>query len=65
MSAMVKKVEQEYLTTKSACQFLGGVSRDFLDDLRRDGFLSFRKVGGVVLYRVSDIRKLIEAHRVY
>lgn len=65
MSAMVKKVEQEYLTTKSACQFLGGVSRDFLDDLRKDGFLSFRKVGGVVLYRVSDIRKLIEAHRVY
>ena len=65
MSSMVKKVEQEYLTTKSACQFLGGVSRDFLDDLRKDGFLSFRKVGGVVLYRVSDIRKLIEAHRVY
>ena len=65
MSAMVKKVEQEYLTTKSACQFLGGVSRDFLDDLRKDGYLSFRKVGGVVLYRVSDIRKLIEAHRVY
>ena len=39
MSAMVKKVEQEYLTTKSACQFLGGVSRDFLDDLRKDGCL--------------------------
>ena len=38
---------------------------DFLDDLRKDGFLSFRKVGGVVLYRVSDIRKLIESHKVY
>lgn len=65
MSVMVKKVEQEYLTTKSACQFLGGVSRDFLDSLRKDGCLSFRKVGGVVLYRVSDIRKLIESHKVY
>lgn len=60
----IKTVEQEYLTTSSARKFLGGVSRDFLDNLRESGQLSYRKVGGMILFRVSDIRKLVEGNKV-
>lgn len=58
-------IQQAYLTTKSAREYLGGVSRDFLDGLRESGQLSYRKVGGVILYRVQDINKLVERNKVY
>lgn len=63
--AKVEPVEQEYMTTKGVMDYLGGVSRDFVDDLKRSGRLPFCKIGHTILYKVSDVKKAIEKHRIY
>ena len=56
---------QEFLTNKSILSYLGGVSKDFVDDLRRTGELPYYKVRNTILYKVADVRKLIEKNKVY
>lgn len=64
-TSTIQELSQEYLTTKSLMVFLGGVSRDFVDDLRESGKLPYCKVGHTVFFRVKDVRNLIEKNRVY
>lgn len=61
----VETVGQEYMTTKGVMDYLGGVSRDFIDDLRRSGRLPFCKIGHTILYKVPDVKKAIEKYRIY
>ena len=56
---------QEFLTNKSILSYLGGVSKDFVDDLRRTGELPYSKVRNTILYKVADVRKMIEKNKVY
>ncbi len=56
---------QEFLTNKSILSYLGGVSKDFVDDLRRTGELPYYKVRNTILYKVADVRKMIEKNKVY
>lgn len=63
--AKVATVEQEYLTTKSLRECLGGVSKEFVAKLRADGKLPYRAVGGLLFYRISDVRRLVESGKVY
>lgn len=56
---------QEFLTNKSILSYLGGVSKDFVDDLRRTGELPYYKVRNTILYKVADVRKMIERNKVY
>lgn len=60
----IREQEQEFLTNKSILVFLGGVSKDFVDNLRETGQLPFYKVGNTILYKVKDVRRLVEKNRV-
>lgn len=56
---------QEFLTNKSILAYLGGVSKDFIKDLRESGQLPYYKVRNTILYKITDVRKMIERNKVY
>lgn len=60
----LKEADQEFLTNKTILAYLGGVSRDFIRNLRETGVLPFYKVRNTIFYKVSDVKKMIERHRV-
>ena len=60
----LKEVDQEFLTNKTILAYLGGVSKEFIKDLRESGVLPFYKVRNTIFYKVSDVKKMIERHRV-
>lgn len=60
----MKEIDQEFLTNKTILAYLGGVSRDFIRNLRETGVLPFYKVRNTIFYKVSDVKKMIEKHRV-
>ncbi len=55
---------QEFLTNKSILAYLGGVSKDFVEELRKSGELPYYKVRNTILYKVADVRRLIERNRI-
>lgn len=59
----MKEIDQEFLTNKTILAYLGGVSRDFIRNLRETGVLPFYKVRNTIFYKVSDVKKMIEKHR--
>ena len=60
----LKEQDQEFMTNKSILAFLGGVSKDFVKDLRESGELPYYKVRNTILYKVADVRKMIERNKV-
>ena len=60
----LKEQEQEFLTSKSLAVFLGGVSKDFIKDLRESGQLPTYKLRNTFLYKVKDVMRLIENNRI-
>ena len=60
----MKEIDQEFLTNKTILAYLGGVSREFIKDLRETGDLPYYKVRNTIFYKVSDVKKMIERHRV-
>lgn len=60
----LREQDQEFLTNKSILAFLGGVSKDFVEDLRKSGELPYYKVRNTILYKVADVRKMIERNKV-
>lgn len=60
----LKEVDQEFLTNKTILAYLGGVSKEFIKDLRETGVLPFYKVRNTIFYKVSDVKKMIERYRV-
>lgn len=60
----MKEQEQAFLTTKSLMAYLGGVSRDFVKDLRMSGELPYYKVRGTVLFKVKDVDRLVNKNRI-
>ena len=60
----MKEIDQEFLTNKSILAYLGGVSKDFVKNLRESGQLHFYKVNNTIFYKVSDVRRLIESNKV-
>lgn len=60
----MKEMDQEFLTNKSILAYLGGVSKDFVKNLRESGQLHFYKVNNTIFYKVSDVRRLIESNKV-
>lgn len=60
----LREQDQEFLTNKSILVFLGGVSKDFVKDLRESGELPYYKVRNTILYKVADVRKMIEKNKV-
>lgn len=63
-SITMKEVDQEFLTNKTILAFLGGVSKDFVKDLRESGQLHYYKVNNTIFYKVSDVRRLIEKNKI-
>lgn len=61
----MKEQGQEFLTNKSILAYLGGVSKDFVKDLRESGQLPYYKVRNTILYKITDVRKMIERNKVY
>jgi len=62
-TARVTSVESPWLTTKGVMDYLG-VSRDWVDDRRREGILPFFRVGNTVFMKVSDVDRMIEKRRI-
>ncbi len=60
----LKEVNQEFLTGKSLQAYLGGVSKDFVKDLRESGQLSYYRLRNTILYKVADVRRLVEKGKV-
>lgn len=60
----VKEENQKYLTGKTLQVYLGGVSKDFIKDLRESGELHFYKVRNTIFYKMSDVDKLVERGKV-
>lgn len=60
----LKEVDQEFLTNKTILAYLGGVSKEYIKDLRESGVLPYYKVRSTIFYKVSDVKKMIERHRV-
>lgn len=56
---------QEFLTNKSILSYLGGVSKDFIQDLRESGQLPYYKVRNTIFYKIADVRKMMERNKVY
>ena len=59
----LKEQDKEFLTTKSLSVYLGGVSKDFIKDLRESGELPYYKVRQTIFYKISDVKRLIENNR--
>ena len=59
----LKEVDQEFLTNKTILAYLGGVSKEYIKDLRESGILPYYKVRNTIFYKVSDVKKMIERHR--
>ena len=59
----LKEQDKEFLTTKSLSVYLGGVSTDFIKDLRESGLLPYYKVRNTIFYKISDVKRLIEHNR--
>ena len=59
----LKEQDKEFLTTKSRSVYLGGVSKDFIKDLRESGLLPYYKVRNTIFYKISDVKRLIENNR--
>ena len=59
----LKEADQEFLTNKTILAYLGGVSKEFIKDLRETGVLPFYKVRNTIFYKVSDVKKMIERRR--
>ena len=60
----MKEVDQEFLTNKTILSYLGGVSKDFIKDLRESGQLHYYKVNNTIFYKVADVRRLIEKNKI-
>lgn len=60
----MKEADQEFLTNKTILAYLGGVSKEYIKDLREAGILPYYKVRNTVFYKVSDVRRLIEKNKV-
>lgn len=59
----VLPVERIWFTTRDCMSYLG-VKRDFIDDLRESGKLSFHKVGHTIFVKKTDLDRLIEQGKV-
>jgi hypothetical protein len=59
----VQALERLYISNREAQIYLD-MSEDQLRHLRDDGHLKFCKIGRQILYRVSDIIRMVEKHRV-
>ena len=57
------QIPVKWLTTERACNYLG-VSRDFLDDLRKNAEITFYKVGHTIFFALDDLDKLILNNKV-
>lgn len=60
----MKEVDQEFLTNKTILAYLGGVSKDFIKDLRESGQLHYYKMNNTIFYKVADVRRLIEKNKI-
>lgn len=60
----LKEVDQEFLTNKTILVYLGGVSKEYIKDLRESGTLPYYKVRNTIFYKVSDVRKMVEKNRI-
>lgn len=60
----LKEVDQEFLTNKTILAYLGGVSKEYIKDLREAGIPPYYKVRNTIFYKVSDVRKMIEKNRI-
>lgn len=59
----MKEIDQEFLTNKTIMTYLGGVSKEYIKDLRESGILPYYKVRNTIFYKVSDVKKMIERYR--
>lgn len=60
----LKELNQEFFTNKSLQAYLGGVSKDFINDLREKGELPYYKVRNTIFYKVADVRRMMDRHKV-
>lgn len=60
----MKEAGQGFFTTKSLMVYLGGVSKDFIKDLRESGELPFYKLRNTILYRVQDVDRMMTRKKI-
>ncbi len=60
----MKEAGQGFFTTKSLMVYLGGVSKDFIKDLRESGELPFYKLRNTLLYKVRDVDRMMTRKKI-
>lgn len=60
----MKEAGQGFFTTKSLMVYLGGVSKDFIKDLRESGELPFYKLRNTLLYKVQDVDRMMTRKKI-
>lgn len=60
----MKEAGQGFFTTESLMVYLGGVSKDFIKDLRESGELPFYKLRNTILYRVQDVDRMMTRKKI-
>lgn len=60
----MKEAGQGFFTTKSLMVYLGGVSKDFIKDLRESGELPFYKLRNTLLYKVQDVDRMLTRKKI-
>jgi excisionase family DNA binding protein len=60
----VEPIKKKWLTTQEACEYLGGCSRDFLENLRENAEITFAQVGRMYFHELASIDRMFERHKV-
>ncbi len=62
--AKVKEIEVVYLTVSETKKYLGFASVDTQRKWRESGMLPYFLIGRQILYKKSDVDRLVERHRI-
>lgn len=60
----VEPVIRKWLSTAEVCSYLGGCSRDFVENLRENAEITFSKVGKMYFHELASIDRMLERHKV-
>ncbi len=58
----LKETPKKLLKTKDVCRMLR-ISEGTLQNLRNNETIRFKKVGGIIFYKIEDVERLVESNR--
>ena len=60
----LKEQDQEFLTNKTIMSYLGSIKKKKIRERSESGELPYYKIRNTIFYKISDVRKMVEKHRI-